>query len=342
MDLLIVKLSALGDVLRTTSLLRPLRARHPGGRIWWLCSEQALPLLQGNPFLHALRTPKQGLPTGARFDLALSLEEDARAARLARESCAGELVGVTESGGRLGFTESSRPYYGMSLLNRDPDGSSRTADALKAANRLGYARLWLRILGLQEPPDPAELRPVLILSGEESESALVWARRNGLEPGQAVGCNPGAGKRWPSKQLSPERAAAMLDELAALGRPLILFGGPEEVERNRRILELTRARVLAPGTLGLRDFAARVALCGALVSTDSLAFHAATALGVPVAALVGPTSAAELDCFGRGEVLAAPGGCSCFYQARCREETSCLDRMPAAPAAAAISRLLRA
>ncbi|MBI4678329.1 MAG: glycosyltransferase family 9 protein [Elusimicrobia bacterium] len=380
--ILIVKLSALGDVLRTTSLLRPLAARHPRARIAWLTSREAAPLLETNPWIAALGVvdpasavnaipegpPGPGHPISWKargsaldrasaepgacklgpFDLVLSLEEDAAAARLAEESAQGELVGVVAREGRLSYTPSSARYYDMSLLNRSADGSLAHADALKAANSLTYAELWLKVLGLPIPRDRNELRPILVLSEEDRTFARTLGRNAGLAGRPApIGLNPGAGRRWPSKQLSVESAARLARTLhRRFGRPILLFGGRDESSRNKTIAGLARRAgvpLVDPGTKqDLRSFAALVELCEAVVTTDTLALHVAAALGKKTFALVGPTSAAELDVFGRGEKIAPALACSCFYRPRCRLAKTCLDRLPAGRVADAVGRWLSA
>jgi hypothetical protein len=81
------------------------------------------------------------------------MEENRAAVALARRALSrgGRLVGVIAEGGGLGFTEDSARYYAMSLLGRGADGSLDRANSLKAANRLSYAELWLKILGLPAP-----------------------------------------------------------------------------------------------------------------------------------------------------------------------------------------------
>ncbi|HAH06064.1 MAG TPA: hypothetical protein DCM05_05965 [Elusimicrobia bacterium] len=329
---LIVKCSALGDVLRTTSLLPPLKRLGPC-RVHWLTSPQARPLLRGNPHLESVWILGRPLPRD--FDLVLSLEESEAAARAAEGACRGEFLGVRPG---LGYTPSSAPYYDMSLLRRDPDGGRQRADALKKANRLTYSDLWLHILGSTGPAP----RPVLRLSPAEKARARRFARKHGFLPGTAVGFNPGAGRRWPSKQLSVEASVRLLQALAGLGRPVLLFGGAGEKARNRRILaSVGEARVLAPGPRPLREFAALVGLCGALVTTDTLALHVAAALGRGLVALVGPTSAAELDVYGRGAVLTPPRGCACFYRPRCAARTHCLSSIPPERVVSEVRRLLR-
>jgi heptosyltransferase II len=297
--ILIVKLGALGDVLRTTSLLPGLRRRHRGARVWWLTSPAAKPLLEGHPGIDRLVTSPRKLPRD--FDLVLSLEEAPACAKAAREACAGRLVGVTPEG----FTPDSALYYAMSLLNPD----KKAADRMKAANRLTYAELWFKILGL--PGRPA---------------APTLAVRAG-RPTRAIGFNPGAGARWPAKQLTEAKAASVLRALDALGRPVILLGGRDERARNRRILK--RAGCGIDGGTGhdLKSFARLIGRCETIVSTDSLAFHLATALRRKAVVLVGPTSAAELDAFGRGRKLVARE-CACFYKPRCVAATHCLDSIP--------------
>jgi heptosyltransferase-2 len=334
-------------VLRTTSLLRPLARRHPQARISWLTSKAALPLLETNPWISELATSEEGLPPGPGFDLVLSLEEDASVARLASRVCRGELIGVTVGEGGLSYTPSSAPYYDLSLLHRDAGGGHTEADRFKAANKLTYAELWLKVLGLPKPAKKDGLRPVLVLSAEDRACAAAFAWKAGLAGTPApIGLNPGAGSRWPAKQVSVECAARLARALKRrLRRPVILFGGKDEAARNRAIARAaakTGVPVLNPGTgHPLRSFAGLVDLCEAVVTTDTLALHIAAALGRKTFALVGPTSAAELDVFGQGEIVVPAGGCSCFYRPRCLRSRSCLDRMPASRVADAVARWVK-
>lgn len=351
--ILIVKCEALGDVLRTTALLEPLK-KHGPCRIWWATSRAALPLLKKNPFLErSLALPLDDPPKTARlaqrlagkFNLVLSLEEHPAAAALAQRACRGELIGVRAENGALGYTASSAPYYDMSLLNRDPDGGLETANGLKAANRLSFSRLWLKILGLRPPAGQA--RPLLRLQESDYGAARRLARRPELRGrGPVLALNAGAGARWPAKQLTEGKAARLL---AALGRsfggPLLVLGGRDEAARNRRIAARARRlspvlRLLLPGSLPLRHFAGVLELCRALVTTDSLALHLATALRRPAVALVGPTSAAELEFFGRGRILTPPQGCGCFYKPRCARPAPCLDDIAESAVVAAVRRCL--
>ena len=77
------------------------------------------------------------------------------------------------------------------------------------------------------------------------------------------------------------------------------------------------------------------------MTTDSLALHQATALGRPAVALVGTTSAAELDFHGHGRALQPPGGCACFYKALCTRSAPCLDDIAESRIVAEVKRCLK-
>jgi ADP-heptose:LPS heptosyltransferase len=89
---LVIRYSALGDVVLATSVLEPLRRRFPGARIEWVTSPAAAPLLEGLPGLAAVhRLGRQGSDgPGAlasrlrgRFDLAIDLQEKVKSRWLA-------------------------------------------------------------------------------------------------------------------------------------------------------------------------------------------------------------------------------------------------------------------
>lgn len=336
MSILIVKRAALGDVVRATSLLDPLRRRWPGARLAWVTGPKAAPLLEGLGVEVVTLEQAAALPARS-FQLVLSLEEDAACARLAARVCAGELVGVVERAGALGYTASSEPYYGMSLLRPAEAGGKAAADALKAANGVSWARLWCGVLGLDPGPCPV---PALALG--EAELADGRARAAGLARGAPlVGFSPWAAPDWPAKSLSPLAAAAAARAMAASGARVALLAGPEQAAMRAEAAALAaHPDVLDGGPAdALRGYAALLAACDAVVSVDTLAGHLAAAAGVPCAVFAGPTAAAELDLGPQGFAVTAPG-CACFYRAACARPPSCLERLPPAAYAEAAARLL--
>ena len=79
-NVLIIKVGALGDVVRTTPLLRVLE-----GNITWVTAARAVPLLEGNPYIDRIRRIEAGPERllGDKYDLVINLEDEPAAAKLA-------------------------------------------------------------------------------------------------------------------------------------------------------------------------------------------------------------------------------------------------------------------
>ena len=68
-----------------------------------------------------------------------------------------------------------------------------------------------------------------------------------------------------------------------------------------------------------------VGLCGVVVTGDTMALHVAAGLGKRVVALFGPTSAAEIDLYGRGTKIVTALDCACCYRRGCDVKPHCMD-----------------
>jgi heptosyltransferase-2 len=335
MKIAILKLAALGDVVRTTSILRPLHQKYPGCEIRWYTSAGARPLLERNPYISALdivrpQTLSEKIPPA---DLVISLDEDDTAASLASRIPSSERFGTyKDATGAVRYTPTSRAWFDMSLLNRDPDGTVRTANRLKQMNKKTYPDLLLEMLGLPASPG-SSTEPVVIPSAE----AETWAASF---PAAAIGINSGSGARWTNKQLSIDKTVELIQALreAQLG-PLLLLGGREERDRNQAIVQRSPTGLTDTGTdNSLERFVSIVNRCDVLVTSDSLALHIAAALQKRVIVFFGPTSPQEIALYDRGWVWSENLSCACFYLNRCTQTSFCLDQLPVDPVIERIQR----
>lgn len=330
MRVLIVKCGALGDVLRTTALLAPLHEKHPGVELWWLTAPSARALLEGNPLIHRIvEAGPEGFArlTGNDFDWVWCLEEDSVCASLQEQLRPRRWTGVELRAGALAYTPDSEAYYGMSLLRPEAVGGRPAADALKRANRLGFERIWLRILGL---PESKRARPMLALSeAQRSAGGRLFARLGLDRLPRRIGISPGAGARWPAKRIPDDTIIPLARRIQERwSAPAVLLGGPAESARNARLAALSGGALLDAGSrMPLKDFAALVERLDAVVAADSLTLHIANALARPLVAAFGPTSPHEISLV-RGVKLSAADGCGCFYKPRCAERRPCLGRIP--------------
>ncbi|HED64274.1 MAG TPA: hypothetical protein ENJ09_01845 [Planctomycetes bacterium] len=341
MELLILKTGALGDVLRTTAILPGLRTRYPQMRVTWVTAPAARDLVALHPEVArvveldvsedaSLHSTGEEL-SGVGFQRILSLDDEEPMCRLASRihaaSPGAHLTGafLAEDGSRT-YTEDAAPWFDMGLLSRF--GKER-ADAMKRENRESQGAIYARMLGI-EPG-----RPELPLPDGALAFAAAFAERTDLHgAGPVIGLNTGAGGRWESKRLPPDRVVELARELdRRLDRPtFLLFGGPDERERNARIAERiareTEARLVDAGVENaLLDFAALLDRVDLLVTSDSLALHIALARRRPVVAFFAPTSAAEIDVAGLGEKVVSTAPDACTYRPDVDTSTLTVERL---------------
>ncbi|MCG3205098.1 MAG: hypothetical protein KCHDKBKB_01815 [Elusimicrobia bacterium] len=341
MNIAIIKLGALGDVVRTTSLLRPLHHRYSNSKIWWLTSAAALPLLKGNPLIHSVIPLTTGAPwqTTDSMDWVISLDEDRLAAEIASKMGAKKITGVyVGPQGNTTYTQDSRAWFDMSLLNRDADGGLATANKLKKENIRTYPEILMEMLNISRATKQ-DLLPIVALDPIETAAvARDYGKR--IKPGsKIIGLNLGSGKRWENKQLTVEKALELINALSHLPATLFLLGGPEEKERNEEIARIAQGKIIDTGTdNSLTRFGAIIGLCDAIITTDSLAMHMATALKKRTIAFFGPTSATEIELGERGSKWFPAVACECFYTSRCMKNAFCLNTLDCAAIAKFIEK----
>ncbi len=288
---LVIRYSALGDVVLATSVLEPLRRRFPGARIEWVTSPSAAPLLAGLPGIAAVhRLGKQGEDSPralarrlrGRFDLAIDLQEKVKSRYLA----------VVAAPRRIYFHRRTLGEALRAILGRDRPLARAHATAL-------YAEA-LRPLGIDAPG-----RTEVALPGPSRARAreLLAAARRPL-----VGIAPGA--TWATKRWAPERFAAVGDALHAAGHGLVLVAGPGDAAAASAFRAALRAPLEADLTpLPVDALAAALAELSLLVACDSGPVHLAAAQGIPALVLFGPTSTVRWAPPPPGRALSLGLGC---------------------------------
>lgn len=328
---LVVKLDAMGDVLRTTSLLEPLFRRHPRAHVTWVTRANAAPLLAGNPRVDRVLTVESSyleLLLAESFDLVLAPDADPLAASIASLARAAEKRGFAADGrgGVKPLGEAARAWW---LLGLD--------DAAKRANRRTYGE-WLYAICGFEPP---VARPALSVSDDSRASAERWLSERAPEAERFACVNTGASGRWTEKRWKARHYGAFVDRLAE-ERPdtaVVLVGGPGEAAFNAALLAGRPALVDGGTDNSVERFGALVAACDWILTPDSLGYHVACAVGTPAVCVVGPTSPWELDAYGTNRILHADFECIACYLAECPLSVSCMDATEPDAVFAAISAL---
>jgi heptosyltransferase-2 len=262
-SILLIRYSALGDVVLATGLVAPLRAKYPGVRVEWLTDAAYAPLLEGvvervvpvvrrDPLSRAAAL----LDVRGRFDLAIDLQNKLWSIRVAR-AAAPE---------RKRFVRRTAWEALKSLVGRDVIFDDVSASTL-------YARA----------AEVDAAGPLTLVVAAEAR-----ARAAALMPGGPwVALAPGAA--WETKRWPAERYGAVGKALQARGFRVALLGGPMD----EPLLAPMRAACTPDADFTketLTVLAAALERSALLIGNDSGLVHVAQAVGSRALALFGPTS----------------------------------------------------
>jgi lipopolysaccharide heptosyltransferase I len=331
MNILIVRLGALGDIVHTIPAAAALRASYPASRIDWLVDARhrgILDLVQGlNDTIVLERPTLRGWVDVVRrlrrvhYDAALDFQGLLKSAVLARASGAAKVAGFSIWHLR---EKTARPFYS-------------TTDAHQSAEDLPghviYKNLrLLRTVGI----DTATI--AFPLSRRPSAALEAIRSRLGAVPFALI--NPGAA--WPNKRWSAQRfgeAASFLREVR--GVPSVVLWGPGEESLARDVVSAAAGSAIEAPATTLADLVELSRVAEIMISGDTGPLHIAGAAGAPLVAIFGPTDPARNGPWSPDDVIVSRyGACECHYQRRCRAWSWCLADVTVAEVTAAIQQRL--
>jgi heptosyltransferase-2 len=314
---LIIKLGALGDVIRTAALLPGLKAKWPTSHVTWVTRPAGARMLANHPLIDRL------LPFDAesichleheRFDLCVSLDKEPGPAALAMRVEAADRrgIGLSAWGTPFPLNAECEAYFALGL---DDEAKFRR-------NEKTHQQLIYRALGMTYRGERYRLYPT---EEHRRRAEALW---HGADLGRdeaVVGLNTGAGRVFANKSWPAEKFAALTRLLLRRGHRVALLGGPEERERNHMIAATCPGAIDTGTDHHEQTFAAIVARCDAMVTGDTMAMHVAIAADVPTLVLFGPTCPQEIDLHGRGAKLRTSLSCSPCYLRQCDKSPNCMD-----------------
>lgn len=332
----IIKLGALGDVIRTLCILPALREAYPNSQITWVSLANGCRMIADHPLIDRVLTfsPATGQQLAQEeFDVVINLDKEAEPCALANALQSPRKLGVSLGpfGTPVPANAEAQAYFHLGL-----------SDDLKfRQNDKSYLRLVHEALGL--PYDGQAY--TLPVSAAAASRVRVELELRGWEPDRlTIGINVGAGKVFANKMWPAERLIELVRALR-LAEPeaqVLLLGGPDE----RAILDAIglavphRAVIDAGTDHDEPSFVALVDHCDAVFTGDTMAMHVAVAREKAVVAYFGPTCEQEIDLFGRGEKLVARVDCGPCYKRVCDNGHACVEYHEIGEAVAAISRVL--
>lgn len=315
MRILIIKTGALGDVIRTSFIAQSLKEKYQrkNPEILWLTKKEAAPFFINNPYVKkVILQENRKFLKKFYFDLVINLEEGEDDCKFASSLNFSKFIGFGYSAGKVFPTNSAREWYNMSALGKKPDN-----DLLKKKNKKTHRQIISEIIGLKNFED---YEPFLRLTKSQRGIANIFLRRYNLSRSDLIiGINTGSADRWP-KHLPVKKTIELIAVLyKQLNAKIILFGGPNEIERNKEICRLSKVPIIDAGCGNdLLEFPALISVCNLFITTDSLGLHVALALKRKTICLIGPTSYSEIDTYGIGEKIISKSNCICCYKKDCK------------------------
>lgn len=328
---LIIKLDAIGDVLRTTAILPALAEVHPRASITWITRREARPLLECNSYITEILDYGEDALLQLRvraFDRVINLDAGKTSAALASAANAAKKDGflLDPRGWVQPTNAAARTWLEMGVF-----------DDLKRQGTRTYQDIMADIVGLSGCPH----RYVLELTDEERVRGRAHLQKLGIDFSlPIIGLNTGAGRRWKLKQWREEGYLDLIERIAKKqSTQFVLLGGPEEKERHKRLISQSTVPLIDAGCDNpVRHFASIVGECHLIITGDTLAMHLSLALGRRTIVLFGPTSAAEIEMYGLGEKVVPQMECLSCYKPTCDFVPNCMNLITTEMVEAAVER----
>ncbi|MEN1678052.1 MAG: glycosyltransferase family 9 protein [Planctomycetota bacterium] len=340
--LLIVRLTAVGDVIHGAPVLCALRDRFPDAFIAWAVEGRGGDLLEGHRALNKLirlprrwyRSPRAVMALrrellAHRFDTTIDLQCLTKSAAVARLSGAPRRIGA---GGASGRELSKRLNNVLTEVVAD----HVVHHYLRIAQPLG-----VDVVGEDNRPKGFE-RVRFDLEERDHDAAFAGKTLGAAElsSGAFAILNPGAG--WKSKLWPPERYGQLARQLASEHRlrTLAVWGGDDERPLAESIVNHSSgAATLAPPTT-LPQLGAICRRARLFVGSDTGPMHLAVAVGTPTVSLHGPSDAAWCGAYGQGNATVQKQQVEGSYGDRRRASDAAMRAISVNDVAAACRRVL--
>jgi len=342
---LVIRLSAIGDVVRTLPAVKGLRERYPDAYIAWLVEEKSSNILLDSPYLDRVMVfPRRELvgSAGSRASPAAragSLRRFIRELRVESFDTVLDFHGIFKSGvlarlsgakERIGFARGYTKEFNWLFINRAvvPPG--------RRINR--YERNISLVESLGAAPSNLD---VTIVVPEAAKRGVEEFLGQFDDSKPLVAMHPATSR--PFKHWEPEKYARVADRLLTDGIAHVLVTyGPGEEDVARRVvaqMQSGAAPIMKAGSL--REYAWLIKRADVYFGSDTGPMHIASTMCTPVVAMFGPTDPVVNSPYRQPHhVLYKALPCSPCSERRCSRDLECMTSITVEEAYDAIVRML--
>ena len=310
-NILIIKMSSLGDVLHTLPFVAELRERFPHARLTWLVHPQFSGFVPDPPmvdeviYFDKVKFNKMSLGKkwscfkemrsllhSRNFDLVIDMQGLFKSAVLAA---------ISGCNNRIGYCEMRE---GSGLVSKAITGAHAKDHVIEryldVARYLGCA---VKDIRFPMPDLQKEWQAVQEKTEAVKEPYVVLV--------------PGA--RWETKKWPIEYFSELAEMILRDGKQVVLAGGPEDTSLGSQITRLSPGVTDLTGKTGLRELGALIQHSTAYISGDTGPLFIAAAMKRPLIALYGPTRPDRTGPYGSSEavIIRAPVSCAGCLKKRC-------------------------
>ena len=364
--ILLIKLSAVGDVVHTIPVLNKLRRRYPMAQLDWLVTPAIAELLRPHPAItniieferEAWSTPWRLTPftsyarlaaklRAAAYDLVVDMHGQFRTAALTL---------ATGAPARIGF-DRPRAWVWEASPRKFPEQARKHAwQGAREGSWLAYTHhIPIPTLDLHAVDRYLNVGPILGLDSEPADFSFPIPQ-SAISRVEALLAEHGAGRAdvvvmapgtiWETKHWGSDKFAKVAEHFLSKGLAVVLIGSQRERIVCEEVVALAPGVIDLAGMTALSDLAALIRRSAINITNDSGPMHLAVALDRPVISIFGPTDPIWIGPYRRGDAaLHADLECSPCYLRKlkdCHHDHACMRSVSALAVIERADRVLSA
>lgn len=340
MNILIVRLSALGDIVHALPVLSSLRRALPESNIDWLVEENYAAILsiasgiRRRVIVRATRSFES--PDSISFAGALGYVQAISYLRAQRYDAALDLQGLIKSAMWARLSGAVRVIGFDRASLREPQAAALYTETVKPQEAAHVIGKNLSILSALNAPAGAIDIPLAPQATPDTRTAIETI--GGAK--RYVVINPGAAwpnKRWPADRFGA--LAAAVQQRTGL-RSLVTWGPAERDLADAVVAASSGAAAAAPAT-SVSDLGALMRDAALVVAGDTGPLHIGAAMGTPLVGLYGPTWPERNGPWDpKDVVISRAATCVCHHKRQCRRGAPCINDITIDEVVAAVERRL--
>lgn len=292
-NILVIRLSSLGDVLMSVPAVRALRQHFPEAHISWLVEGSVAGILAQQDFIDDIIYFPRGalsrhLKTGHFSTTAYILKDFLKNLRLREYDLIIDLHGIAKSAAMMMLARGRRTVGFGSMFSKDMTHffyRERVNGIQKRIHKVDRNMLMASFMGCREPAADLPLRA----HDEVRRYIRDFFQSHNIHP-PVFAVNPFASKdsafkRWPLERYADLIRRTIQDKMG----PVVIIWGPGEREEAHRLAAMAGEGAHLACQTDIAQLYALLAECSVYIGGDTGTTHLASAAQIPVVSLFGPT-----------------------------------------------------